>query len=84
MTRVTDIILCRTAAYQDSGTRHCMRSIVLPSLRKEAAELEECRNQCAVREDWLADWVDAGMLTEEVAIQQAIAQAEKRLAEFDC
>lgn len=73
------ICLCRNARYEDPATRENMRNIVLPRLITEADELEACRKSCEPSIAWTNTWVAAGFITEEVAIRQAIAAAEKRM-----
>ena len=71
------VALARMADFTKPWVRDNYRRFYLPRLKSEAAMLAACRSE--MRGDEIDDWSDAGCITEEVEIRQAICTAERRL-----
>lgn len=79
MTKQQRLDLCRNFN-NEPGTRYNVRTVLLPELEREVAELAKCRHECAADPIWAEEWRSAGMVSDELVLRSAIVAAKHRLS----
>jgi len=79
--RKTDAELCWCAAYDDLATRSSMRTLIVPALRREVAELRLARIE-ARDAGCLDTWRACGLIADEINKRAALQHARRVLESF--
>ena len=79
--RKTYAELCWCAAYDDLATRNSMRTLIIPSLCREVAELRKARIE--FRDAGCLDtWRACGLVADEINKRAALQHARRVLESF--